>query len=286
MSEYIKPLLILISISILFTFFIPVLSNPGICENCPQTECSIQCNTTINSQPATSTWNYFNYTINQETDVFIGIMNPMPPFQNYDLFANKTAGQCSTKNSCDKKSVRQMGYEDYIYFVNRPPGTYYFLVNCTNNCGNYNLNLTCAKFCGDGVWQYFEGCEPSVHDCRPPYQQCTRCECFDIRTEAKGCNYYDYCQDGMNVTDVGNYTRNEITFDQIKPCCNYTSSPAFCCTDGIIPVKNCSVTGAVRNISVTANPEYCYNQGYSDDTTRWNRCIDSNYRAHDLWAYC
>jgi hypothetical protein len=180
-----------------------------------------------------------------------------------------------------------------IYFGNRQPGTYDVMVDCDNSCiNNYVLNLSCGDFCGDGHQFWGEPCDLSVKDTTEdnftaiPYYRCKDCEIFDFRfTEAVGCKYYDYCEDGMNVTDVANFESGKIVFSQIKPCCNDTKGPAPCCSVGINPEKNCSVTGAVRNISVTASLEYCYNRGYFiPDMT--DKCIDWDYAKHTVISYC
>lgn len=284
----IKPILFLLLVFLLVTLsFLVSYSQLGICEDCPQTACSIPCNTTVQSNIPSNTWKYYNYTLNKETSVLINIT--CRPLVDYNLYANETAGECATNESYDQASLRGGCIQpDKLYFVDSPAGTYHFLVDCVTNCNlNYNLTLLCGNFCGDGVWGWYEVCDPSAKECGRPYESCRRCKCFDFRwTEAVGCRYYDFCKNGMNVTDIDKYISGTIPFSAIKPCCNDTSGPAPCCKIGTVPEKNCSTSGAVINdsISLTADPEYCYNRGYIQDIK--NICIDSSWLNNSVMEYC
>ena len=284
-------------LTFLLIFFLSVLSlliivfsqNP--CENCPETSCLIACNTTLID--STSTWKYYNYTLNldplETTDVVIKYewISGESPFQAYNLFGNETEGECPTSTSYDEAGFSGGGGNAIISFRDLTEGTYHFLINCSNACGNYRLNLTCAEFCGNGLREEFEECDATALECSTPYERCVDCECFDFRwTESVGCNYYDYCEDGMDPDDVEQYNLGNIQFWEIDPCCNDTVGPAKCCSLGGVPEKNCSVTGAVRNLSVTTHPDYCYNLGYIDEDEAWDRCVDQYKHPNGVLSYC
>jgi len=261
-------------------FIFPVLSASEFCENCPQTECRIRCNTTKTG--STSTWHYYNFTIESMSDVKIRYINPpTAPFQNYDLFVNMTPGECPTNTSYTNSSTNGPGSNDTIYLLNLAPGTYHLLIECEQNCGEYNLSLWCGKFCGDGYLTYFESCDLSSatpHGSCEAYEACNEsCECEDIRTEAIQCTYYDYCEDGMDPTDPSKYCCiNTTTGTQQECCINATGQP----------VANCSEPGAQLNLGLELNDEYCYNSGFFNRTEIFARCVDPYYINHQLWEVC
>jgi len=271
----------------LFFLLIIKVSNTsdGFCVNCPLTEpppneCKIDCNTTQNRFiDISQIREYLTFYLPGRMDVYIRLN--MSTLEDYDQFINYTPTVCPSETNYDCKRTLGFGTPYICSRGNIYSGRYYIMVNHSGTIGagtgNYTVNLTCGHWCGNGVkedkWE--EDCDYNASYvesdglCRP-YEYCSYyCDCHNFTSEMRGCNYYDFCDLGLDP-DTGN-----------SCCMNSTGQSVECCIDNVThnPIPNCNTTqypNAVRNPDAIAKRENCWAEGY--DIT--DICIDTDYRGH------
>jgi hypothetical protein len=277
-----KKELTLLFLSVFFTvFFFKVFSTPSTCNN----PISIGCGQTLtNLCTATGSYDYYNYTLYTDTDVhimvdvFLGCYN-MTTIWDYE--------SCSSLNKdtlhggCSQSLGTGIGNLEGSLEGN----TYYILIRGLfgNDCGNsdyfYDLTLECGSWCGNGILETEKGekCDYGNYEngtarCKP-YEECRQnCRCYDLRQDAVGCDFYDYCEDGMNRTDYS-----------LSCCVNATDHATPCCLDSLDnPWLNCSQVNYRRNPVAIALNESCYVRGY--DIT--DVCIDHDALNNTLRIKC
>jgi hypothetical protein len=232
-------------------------------------------------------YDYFNYTLFTDTDIHIVTADVFLGGYNMTAFFVPTV--CDPSDPNNRTNSGGVGLSPDIY-LNGLEGdasgnTYYILIGSLggNDCSNsdyfYSLTLDCGNWCGNGILEADKGedCDYGNWDtgtarCKP-YGECrSNCRCYDLRQDAVGCDFYDYCEDGMNHTD-----------NTLSCCIDAVGQTTPCCLDSFNnPALNCSQVNYRRNPTVNASSEYCYVQGY--DIT--DVCIDDDALSHALRINC
>jgi hypothetical protein len=270
----------LIPLILLLLTFLFKTSPAQTCDTCPPpSACNINCNSTLSFR-YTSTSEYFNFSIDEYTDIIVTLrINEDFPGKLTDYAIYGKLGSCPSESNYDwMVDSGSLSADEQKYLVNLPPGIYY--INVTNveevDPNSYNLTIECGHYCGNGIVDNFgiisEQCDKNAGDASAPcfpYQYCNEtCQCHDFRSEMTECNYYDYCVNGTNAEDP------------TEPCCEESPGiTAQCCILSGQP-SDCSDPNAIRNESVVAKWDYC---ATNYDIT--NVCIDADFRNH-TWFTC
>lgn len=273
-----KEYIILLYTFIFITFFFKISSSPSTCNS----PISIQCSQTLhNLCTATSSNDYYNYTLYTDTDIHIKVDLI---WGCYKLTAIWDPYTCESPNNDTAPGGCGTSPEAWIGNLEGSAGgnTYYTIVRglSTNNCGDsnyfYNLTLECGNWCGNGIFEPTKGeqCDFGSYAtgssrCQS-YQYCgSNCRCVNLTVS--GCNFYDWCSDGMDPNNPS-----------ISCCVNATGNPEGCCTGTTGPVLNCSTVNYQMNPNVKASDKYCKAVGF--DAT--NICVDYNALNHTVRSNC
>ena len=263
---------------ILLLLFFKVFSLPSTCDN----PISIECNQTLSNLCVENDYEYFNYTLFTNTNVKIELVTWLGSY-NITAFYDPEVCPYGLNNNTDPGPFPGPIYLNGLE-GSAEGNTYFILVggmdnDCSDPFNYFDLTLECGEWCGNGLLETDKGEECDYANwvngtarCKP-YEICGfNCRCYDLRQDATGCDFYDYCKDGMNVTDP------------TLPCCvNATGDPTYCCIDSSgNPVLNCSQVNYRRNPIANASSEYCFVSGY--DIT--DVCIDNPAFNHALRINC